>query len=298
MEKVEKAVFWISLAVFIVSLVISASSWDGARNLDNIYLNPIEVEYAGENIIQNHEGQIYEYEYKFKTNEGVIFLHSDEPTTFLEEDFIRYNKDDTTDFEFDSEIQKKINKYKKTSIAANNTSIGALILNCVAVILYCISKVKQKNVSKKIEKKDKLWKEDIPKVEFFIAYNYPEYEKTIPLLNKIALLIKELDEFYANTKKEKSYRNSGLRKQVETIINLYINNIEIDEKFKDKIIQKSVNDEFYSNLERILSYINNEIKSLTKKNDDLLRKKFDIINSNAELDDKAIQYLAEKYEQN
>lgn len=293
----KKTLFWVSLALCTVASIISVSCWAVARSTNNNYLAPIEVVYAGENIIQNSEGQIYEYEYRFKTEEGgIVFLHLNEPQTFQQEDAIRYKRGDTSDFSLDSEIQREIMKLINESIVWRNIAIILGICSSLIAFLILMSYLRQKRLKKEEDKKYRLWQEDIPNVMSYISDHSEWYKKINPLLRRISSLIMELDRYYENSKSEKDYRSKGLRKEIETIINLYLKNIEIDKQFKDSIISPEINEEFYRNLERINSYIDSEIRKLTKPNDDLIKRQFDTINSMAELDNKVTDYLKAKYE--
>ena len=114
-------------------------------------------------------------------------------------------------------------------------------------------------------------------------------------MDSLSEIIKELDEFYKNSKEEKEYRENGLRKELENIIGLYIKNIEIDKRFQKKLITPEANQDFFENIERLVSYIDNEVSNLTKENNRLISKGFDNINSKAELSGEAIEYLAQRY---
>lgn len=268
----------------------------------NNYSSPIEVRYVAEKIIQNSEGHIYEYEYEFETENGTIYNHSDTKKSYQKNEKVRKNKNLEegkcvllTEEEFLQELKLEINLKKFSFIIA----IISVILMIIVTIFSLIMNLNQVKKEKSEEEKMKLWEEDIPFLYNYIGRNYRKeknVDQLLKLLDKLKRLIRDLDLFYQNREGEKEYRK-GFRCEVENIINLYKENIEIDQKFDKKILKSSSLEELYQNLERFISYIDNEIESLTAPNDGLIQKEFDKINSKAELDGMAIEHLAKKYKE-
>lgn len=304
----KKKLLVVGILFFIVSGFIYVLANEMLKSEENKYFSPVEARYVTENIIKNSQGYIYEYEYVFELEGERIFYHSNEQLSFEESTAIclkRTNNEEQYNengFILKKEYEKNIIPFKG-SVSFFSKVMKISIVYCVIIVIsIIISLFKEKIQYKRLEekkkiqqKKDKLWKEDINTIINHINYYYEDFSEKAKLLDSLSEIIKELDEFYKNSKEEKEYRENGLRKELENIIGLYIKNIEIDKRFQKKLITPETNQDFFENIERLVSYIDNEVSNLTKENNRLISKGFDNINSKAELSGEAIEYLAQRY---
>lgn len=291
-----KKFFVPQLIAFVITTAISLMVYFGYFEYTNRYQPPMEVRFVTENIIKNSEGYIYEYEYVFNTDENTIFFHSDEKKSFETKEFILLLKDTKSEssdedptqnnFIFKYEFDKNINNYKTAFLVFFILEASILVLpTLVFLIIYIVKKIKNKQY---------ILFEKIAYIQEHINYHYPCYRKIFPLLDKLSNLLKDLDLFYKKRKDSKIYKIK-IRKRVESIVYLYAKNIDIDKKFEKNLIANKVHEDFYENLNQLISYVDSEISNLLKDNNNLISKEFDMLNSEAKLSGAAIEYLAEKY---
>lgn len=289
--------------IFIILCLVIAAVFQG-RKMDesNQYSAPIEVRYIAEKIIKNSEGRIYEYEYELRTEENnSLFLHSKSKQKLSNKIKVAYVRENINgkykrlnkivNYEQVENFQKELDFGKWFVL---KLAVGMLLILFFTICYYYFIRHRKKKVLNKILERDKLYK-NIEKVERFICYNYSEFKQIADSLVKISEMIDALDHFYRGREDEENYIH-GLRQEIKSIIDYYLENMEIDRQFvSQKVIKKELHRELQSTLEQFLMHVQAQISTLTKANDSKIYKELDKIKAESELSGDAIEYLSKKY---